>query len=193
VTNAFSSANYPTTEPDTLIAGDRWAWKRSDLTDYPVASYALKYSARLEGDGTDEIEISASESGTDYIVEVAAATTANYTAGVYHWQAYITRSSDSERVTIDSGTFEVKPNRDAATDDPRSHVKKVLDAIDAVIEGRASKDQESYSIEGRSLSRTPLADLVEFREKYAALYAQEQKEEAIANGEGHNGKILVRL
>ncbi len=121
--NLFDSTNYPTTEPGEIIAGDRIAWKRSDLdSDYPIASYSLKYSARLENAGTTEIEITASESGADYIVEVGQSTTAAYTACVYHWQAYIIRSSDSERVTVDSGTWEVKANRDAATTDPRGHV-----------------------------------------------------------------------
>ena len=188
MSNAFDAVNYPTSEPDELIAGDRWAWKRSDLTDYPVADYALTYSARLEDSGATEIGITASESGSDYVVEVAAATTAAYTVGVYHWQAYITRTSDSERVTVDSGTFEVIADRDNATTDPRSHIKIVLDAIQAVIEGRATKDQESYSIQGRSLSRTSIEDLLMLRDRYQTLHTQEENEV-----KGTNNKIRVRL
>jgi len=192
--NLFDSTNYATTEPLSLIAGDRIAWKRTDLnSDYAVASYALSYSARLEGAGSTEIEITASESGDDYIVEIPQATSAAYTVGVYHWQAYITRSSDSERITVDSGTWEVKANRDVATTDPRTHVKKVLEAIEATIEGRASKDQESYSIQGRSLSRTPIPDLVVLRDKYRAEFVRETRAERIRNGLGHSGTIKVRF
>jgi hypothetical protein len=191
--NMFDSANYAETEPTTFIVGDRLAWKRTDLgTDYAPASYALQYSARLESTAT-EITITAGESGSDYIVEVAAATTAVYTAGIYHWQAYIVRSSDSERITVDSGTFEVKANRDAAATDPRGHVKKVLDAIEAIIEKRASKDQESYSIQGRSLGRTPIADLILLRDRYRAEYVREQRAERIRNGLGHSGVVKVRF
>lgn len=187
--NLFDSSNYPSTEPDTIIAGDRWAWKRTDIgTDYPPASYDLTYSARLEASGATEIGITASESGSDYIVEVAAATTAAYTVGVYHWQAYITRTADSERVTVDIGTFEVIADRDNATTDPRSHIKIVLDAIQAVIEGRATKDQESYSIQGRSLSRTSIEDLLMLRDRYQTLHLQEENEV-----KGTNNKIRVRL
>ena len=32
--NVFDRSNYPTVEPSELVAGDRWAWKRQDLTDY---------------------------------------------------------------------------------------------------------------------------------------------------------------
>src|SRR5512139_3918399 len=131
--NAFDSANYPTREPAKLTVGDRWAWKRTDLgADYPPATYSLKYSLRLHSTGT-EIEITAGETGSDYLVEVPSATTAGYTAGWYAWQAYIIRTADSERVLIGSGTIEVVANRDTDTTDPRSHARIVLDAIDAVI------------------------------------------------------------
>jgi len=192
--NLFDSTNYPEIEPSQIVAGDRIAWKRTDLgTDYNPTSYALTYSARLEDGGTTEIAITASESSLDYIVEVAAATSAAYTVGVYHWQAYITRSSDSERITIDNGTWEVLTNRDAATTDPRSHVEKVIDAIEAVIEGRASQDQAGYSIAGRSLSRTPIPELLVLRDRYRAEYVRIQREESILNGLGHSGRILTRF
>ncbi len=192
--NLFDTTNYPTTEPSTIIAGDRLAFKRTDLdSDYPVATYSLKYSARLENGGSTEISFTASESGNDYIVEVAAATTAAYTVGIYHWQAYIIRTTDSERITIDSGTWEIKANRDIATTDPRSHIKKVLDSIESVIENRATLDQENYSIQGRSLGRTPIADLLLLRDKYRAEYVSAQRSERISNGLGHSGIIKVRF
>ena len=94
---------------------------------------------------------------------------------------------------MDSGTFEVIADRDNATTDPRSDNKIILDAITAVIKGRATKDQESYSINGRSLSRTPLKDLMDMQSHYQALYNGELRKEAIKNGLGHGGKIRVRL
>ena len=192
--NLFDTTNYSTTEPRTIIAGDRIAFKRSDLNnDYPVASYSLKYSARLENGGSTEISFTASESGTDYLIEIPAATSAAYTAGTYHWQAYIVRTSDSERITIDSGTWEVKANRDLATTDPRSHIKKVLDNIEAVLENRSTIDQENYSIGNRSLGRTPIPDLILLRDKYRGEYVRAQRAERISNGLGHSGNIMVRL
>lgn len=192
--NQFDSSNYPENEPQSLIAGDRVTWKRTDLgSDYPPASYSLSYKARLENSGTTVLSITASESGDDYIVEVGATTTAAWTVGVYHWQAYITRTSDSERITIDSGTFEVKADRATATTDPRTHAKITLDAIEAVIEGRASKDQAAYSIGGRSLSRTPIGELLALRSTYKAEVQREERADRIANGLGHAGNIKVRF
>ncbi len=194
MTNLFDSANYPTIEPEQLVAGDRWTWKRTDLNvDYSNALYTLKYSARLEGDGSVEIEITAAASGDDYLVEVSQSDTASYAPGTYRWQAYITRNSDSERIVIGSGRFEVKANRDEATTDPRSHVKKVIESIEAVIEKRASQDQMSYTINGRTLARTPIEDLIKLRKKYKAEYTLELRKERIKNGKGHDGRVLVRF
>lgn len=191
--NLFDSTNYPETEPLKIISGDRAAWKRTDLgTDYAPASYSLKYSARLEGSGATSIDITASESGSDYIIEVGQSVSTTYTAGTYHWQAYIIRTSDNERLTVDSGTWEIISNRDAATSDPRNHIKIVLDNIEAVLEGRSSKDQENYSIQGRSLSRTPIPDLMVLRDRYKAMYVQEKRAERIKNNLGHSGIIKVR-
>lgn len=188
--NAFDSANYPSREPARLVVGDRWAWKRADLSaDYPTATYSLKYSLRLAGTTASEIEITAAETGGEYVVEVPSATTAAYTAGTYLWQAYIVRTADSERVAVGSGVLEVENNADADTSDPRSHARKVLDAIEAVIESRASKDQEEYSINGRSLKRTPMEDLMKLRNTYRA---EVRAEDRRANGNGSR-KLLMRF
>jgi hypothetical protein len=187
--NLFDSANYPTTEPTKLAVGDRWAWKRTDLgTDYAPASYSLKYVLRRHDTGA-EIEITCSESGSDYLAEVASATTAVYAEGFYAWQAYIIRTSDSERVLVGQGTVELLANRDSVATDPRSHARKVLDAIEAVLESRASKDQEEYAIAGRSLKRTPIAELRALREAYKA---EVDAEERKLNGAGSR-KLLMRF
>jgi hypothetical protein len=187
--NAFDSANYPSREPVRLVAGDRWTWKRTDLgVDYPPASYSLKYSLRRHDTGT-EVEITAGESGSDYLVEVASATTAAYTAGFYVWQAYIVRTADSERVAIGTGTVEVVANNDSSTADPRSHARKVLDAIEAVLENRATVDQQEYSIQGRSLKRMPIDELLTLRNTYRA---EVRAEERAAAGKGIP-RLLMRF
>jgi len=134
--NLFDSTNYRTLEPTLetyghpIVAGDYLAWKRSDLnSDYSNSSYSLSYKARLEASGSTLITISASASGADYLIEVGQSTTASYTVGIYHWDAYITKDSDSERVRVDHGQWEIIENLASATTDPRSSSKKVYDAV----------------------------------------------------------------
>ena len=182
MSNLFDSTNYPEGVPSVLMVGDRWTWKRTDLADYAIATYALTYSLRLEGTGATEIDITASESGTDYLVAVASATTALYTTGWYQWQEYITRTADSERITIGSGRVEVVANRAAATTDPRSHAAKVLAAIEAVLEGTASKELASYSVDGVAIQRRSTEELMRMRESYRYEVAEEQADQLIARG-----------
>ena len=192
--NLLDTAQASETEPEEIIAGDRLIFKRTDLgNDYANGSYVLKYSARLEGSGSTEIEITASASGTDYLVEVPSATTANYTAGTYVGQAYITRSSDSQRVTIDLGTWEVIANRDAATTDPRSHPKIMLEKIESILENRAGADVSSYSIQGRSITKIPIIELMQFRATYKAEYLREVRRERARNGIGTGSTVLVQF
>ena len=69
MSNIFDSTN-PTIEPEVLIIGNRWLWKRTDLgTDYAPASYSLSYDARLQFTGSTVISITAPESGLDYLVK----------------------------------------------------------------------------------------------------------------------------
>ena len=192
--NLFDRANYPTQEPTELYVGDRWMWKRSDLgTDYPIASYSLSYVLRHLHTGNTHIDITAIEDGNDYIVEVASATTAGYTAADYRWYAFITRTSDSQRIEIGSGTVSVLPNRVSANDDPRTHAEQMVYKIELVLTNRADADVLSYSIAGRSLSKMSPDELVKWRDYYLAEVAKERRSEAIKLGKGVNSKILVRF
>ena len=133
--NLFDDANAPETEPAIIVAGDQVKWKRTDVsTDYPNTSYSLRYSSRLEGTGSTTFDVTSADSDDDYLMTIAHGTTASLSTGVYHWQLYIVRDSDSARLTFDAGTWEVKPNLDADTADPRTHAKITLDAVEAVIE-----------------------------------------------------------
>jgi len=192
--NMFDTANALETEPAKIIAGDRLIFKRSDLNnDYSNASYTLKYSARLEGTGSTEIQITATASGSDYLVQVNSSTTASYTVGTYRWQAYITRNSDEQRLTIDEGTWEVIANRDAATTDPRSHAAIMVDKIESILEGRADSDVSSYSIQGRSLTKLGIEELMAWRDRYKSELLLEKRKERALNGVGTGAKVLVRF
>lgn len=192
--NLFDSTYYPSQEPASLVVGDRWAWKRTDLhADYPVDSYTLSYELILEGTGTTSITITCSGSGTEYLAEVSAATTAGYTAGNYRWQAFITRDSDSERIRVAYGFIEIRPDFATSTADPRSHAKIVLDAIEAVLEGRATQDQMSVQHNGRRLDYTPIQDLIALRNYYKAEVAAEQAKLLADQGRGTSGMILFRF
>lgn len=193
--NKFDSNNFESSEPSTIKAGDFTGWKRTDLgTDYPPATHALKYTARKLTDPTVVINITAGESGSDYIVSIPAATSATYAPGVYAWQAFIERTADSERVTVGYGVWTVAADTAAdQTTDQRSFARRALDAVEAVLEKRATTDQEEYSIAGRSLKHTPLPDLIVLRDKLKAEVRAEELAEQIKKGIAPANVIRVRL
>ena len=193
--NLFNSSNYPEVEPSLLQLGDFWSWKRTDLNnDYSNSLYVLSYEFNLiDGSTHANFTITASASGDDYVVEVASATTASYTKGNYNWVSYITRSSDSARIKIGEGFTEIEDNFATTSTSVRSHAKKVLDAIEAVIENRASMDQSSMSIAGRSLSRLSIDELMTFRDRYRAEYLKEVKRARIKNKKPSGNIIGVKF
>lgn len=191
--NLFDSANYPTKEPTELQAGDRWAWKRVDfLSDYPHTAYSFSYVFRKEITG-ERIAITASGSTDAYTVEVSSTTTENYEAGTYHWVAYITRTSDSARIEIDSGTMTVQPNRSTDSSDPRSFAQIALDNIETYLKDPTNLAAASYSIAGRSLSRWNREDLLREREVLKGEVVRERRAEQIKKGLGTNATIRVRF
>jgi hypothetical protein len=142
-----------------------------DLPDYPSPDWTV--SAHMRGAASIDIEAV----DVDGVLTLAAAplVTGAWTPGAY-WIAV--RATDGvDVVEIESGQVRIRPDLAAASAgyDGRSHAERVLASIEAVIEGRATLDQESYKINNRELKRTPLADLQSMRARYAAEVATERR------------------
>lgn len=187
------AADIPTSEPAELRAGDTWKWTKT-VAGYPAsAPWTLKYRFKNAAGG---FEIVASASGDNYSVSVTAATTAGYAAGEYSWMAWVEGGS-SEKYSVDAGVCMVLPDYRAAAAtvalDDRTHARTVLDAIEAVIEKRATQDQERYMIAGRELWRTPIPTLLKLRQHYLAEVKGQEQIEKIKNGTAVGGRIQLRL
>lgn len=113
-----------------------------------------------------------------YVFKAAPSDTEAWTAGDYWYTLKVTNSTDAYQ--LESGQATVTPDPASATTyDGRSKNKRILDAIDALMEGRATVDQERYKIGNRELFRTPIKDLVELRKYYQSQYNAELR---LANG-----------
>lgn len=175
-------------EPQSFTAGDTVTWKRSDLSaDYPADEWTLVYRFRPEGATTSKTVTCTNDNG-DFLALISATESATYDAGVYHWSAYATRTSDSARVTVGTGLARVDADPANSTADPRSHAAKVLAALDALIEGRATNDVQSYAIAGRSLTRMSMDELLRWRATYRE---QVRAERAVAQGK--SAKRITRV
>ena len=191
--NAFDRDNYPTSVPNELQLGDYWAWKKDKLyNDYPLDLYSLSYEFNLvDGSTASNFTLTATEANNTYYIEESSTT--SYTKGEYNWVEYITRTSDSARIKLSEGFIEIQENYATTNSSVRSHAKKVLDAIEAVIENRATMDQSSMSIAGRSLSRLSIDELLLFKDRYKAEYLKEVKKARINNNKSAGNNIKVRF
>lgn len=127
----------PKTEPAWVRLGDTWSWYRSDLAEFPAPTWSLTYHFKNAVGGFD---VAATADGTGFAVNVDPATTAALTAGRYDYVALVTDGTD--RHEVGSGVLEVRPDFAAVGAlDARTLPRKILDAIDAILESRATLDQ----------------------------------------------------
>jgi hypothetical protein len=186
----------PTYEPREFAAGETPRWRKS-LADFPASDgWALDYYLRGAGAGFD---VRAAADGDDFLFEVPLASTENLAPGNYRWQGWVSKGAESYKVAeapvvVKQGFAGVAAN---TTVDTRSQVKRILDAIDALIEGKATRDQQQYTIAGgggyRMLMRIPVSELVQLRKEYARLYARERRRERVRRGGSVFPTIKVRF
>ena len=192
--NLFDTDNAPTIEPDHLVVGDRVVWRKKDLaTTYPSSTYTVAYVSRISsGGGTHEFTVTGSADGNDYLFTITSVISADFDLGHHHWQLEVTRTSDSERIVIQTGSWDIITDLDNNVD-PRSHAEIMVDKIETVLQGRADADVLSYSINGRSLSKMPPNELVEWRDYYRREAMMEHRKDHIKNGRATSATIKVRF
>jgi hypothetical protein len=135
--------------PEKITAGDSVAWKKS-LPQYSAADgWALSYALTMAG---NQITFTGSAAGADHLIDIAAATSADWTPGEYGFQAYVTKAA--ERYQIDQGMVQVRPNLAAQSSGFAAlpYCFTVRDAITAVLEMRATESQTSIAVGGRQIS-----------------------------------------
>ena len=127
--------------------------------------------------------------GNSFVFNVPSVTTAAWGSGVYAIQGTVTNGT--QRHTFDTGMITVTP--DFATLpgglDTRSHVKRVLDAIEAVIERRATEKDRSTTVGDRTLSKLDPMELIKVRDKYWSLYQLELDRIRVENGGRSHSRI----
>ena len=178
------------TEPVKIRAGDSVTWQAS-YSDYSAADgWTLSYKIIGQGGGLAPFDGVGSGSGFD--VGVAATETVKLKAGVYRLVGRV--SKDADKFTVYDKGLKVEENLFAlkAGTDIRSGAQRGLEAIDAVLEKRASRDQENYSINGRSLSRTSIPDLITLKRFYQGEVAKEKIAAKVAKGGGLE-RVLLRF
>lgn len=170
-----------------LVAGDTWEWEIS-LSEYPATDFTLKYLFR--GASDSKLEVVATANGSGFKLKASGVDTKKLQAGTARFQMMVEKSGD--RTTLGVGSVEILPNLAdlPAGSELRSWVKVTLDAVRAVLQGRGSRMDAEYQINGRMLRLMDPKELMWWETRLAARY---EAELAALRGSGTSNTILPRF
>ena len=162
--------------PAVIVQGDTVTWTSRNITYPSTDGWTLTYTLQITG--TAHTVVAVGNSDGSYTATIPSTVSATYAGGNYRFQGVVTSGSD--RHTVEQGTLFVEldfaTNPDANSE---SEVKRALDAVEANLLGKATSDQQSYTIQGRSLTRYSIEELQSLRDYYQRRYDRELAEEGL--------------
>ena len=186
--------------PSEIRAGDTIQWRDVEGVDnlgntVSSAAYTLTYYLRFNA-ASEGATVVGTAYGTGWQFSIAAATSVNFDAGTWYWQAVATKTGST--ITLGSGQSTVLAalsySGTPAALDGRSQAQKDLDAVQAAIRAIvAGGVVKEYTIGNRSLKKYDLTDLLALETKLKADVNREQKAQLIANGLGNPFNLFVRF
>lgn len=178
--------------PKTVTAGDSLKLSLEQTrSKYPTAEYNLLFVVGLQGK-EQPYQVPENREFT-----ISWRDTKQWPTSI-PWRLYAITKRGADRFTVASGGFEVvQPfaisSRSAPNEEETpTHAEKVLEAIEAVLENKATFDQLSVSINGRTLMRRSLNELLDLRKYYRDEVTQE-KAKAKNGGALTFGKIRLNM
>jgi hypothetical protein len=152
--------------PEKFTAGET-VEATVNSTDYPATDWTMSVAV-VSMTGNTGLDEDATADGSDHVFSID---TSSLVAGRYAYQAKVTDGTDTH--FVEQGEFVVEANLfsqigDTAITslDTRSHAQKMLDAIEAVLEGRATREHLEMTHNGRTLKRHSFDQLTRIRDYY---------------------------
>ena len=171
--------------PYEVRSGDNAKWT-VPLVGY--SGYAAVYTIDDGAGNSDTVTGTPDPANAEsFDFDLTAAASGALPVGRYGWSLRV--SLGGEVCTIETGFLEIRDP--VATAD--SHSRKMLAAIRATLESRATKDQQSYSIAGRALVRIPFEELRTYEAEYKGRVEAEDRAELRKRGRGQSNQVVTRL
>jgi len=143
--------------PRRITIGDTITWDET-LTDFPAsASWIVSYNFTAKNGRFGSAHVAVGD-----IHRISIVTT-NLEEGHYPYTKKVGDGTDT--FTLESGFIDIDPDlsADTAGVDRRSFAEIALENIEALLQGKATRDQTSYSLNGRALSRYSIDELNDWR------------------------------
>ena len=180
--------------PPRFVTGDSLSNTLS-LPGYPAsAGWVLHYRLVPRDHGGDALTFNSTASGDDHVIAVPAATTAAWAAGAYAWASWVVNGAQS--FSLEQGTTQLLPNPRTTSAGPldlRTPAQIALDNVRLTIQGKATADVLKYEINGRSLERYPMRELIALETHLQTQVNRESRAAALAAGKPDTRRYAVRL
>lgn len=174
------------------VAGDTWSWTWSHAEFPASAGWAVAW--RVIGTGI-ALDIPTVADGDAHVATAAAAATGALVVPATGLPCTLVgwATKAGQRFEVYRRAIALLPDPATVTGDIRGQAARLLDAIDALLAGRATKDQESYKIGDRELKRIPVPELIALRDWAAGQAQAEALAEAVAQGRPRATRVLTRM
>lgn len=178
--------------PSRVTAGDTWTWLWTPA-DYP-ATDGWTMSWRVIGAGV-ALTVPSVASGTGFRATADAAATAALVIGARGLAATLIgwAARGGERFESYRGEIMIDPDPATITGDIRGPAALALEAVNAMIRGKATKDQMSYKIGDRELSRIPIPDLIVLQTKLEADAKREKDAASLQSGRPRQTMVRTQM
>jgi hypothetical protein len=155
------------------MAGLAWDWSVA-IPAFPAPSWAFHFYLR----GPGSLDLVALPDGAAHRFSATAAQTASLQKGIYAWQ--LIGADGEQELLVDEGrvTVSIALSRLADGHEARTHAERMIGAIEAVLENRATLEQRRYRINNRELERTSITELRRLLKEYRVEAAQQAAKRA---------------
>lgn len=177
--------------PVSLVAGDSLIFNPTFGLYAASDGWAITYYFQTV-DGKNSFKFPVTNSGTAFSVSVNAETTGQLTAANYIGIARAVLANPEQTVIAWQGGLIILPDL-ATANDTRSHARQTLDAIELVMSGRATDDVLDSIIEGTTIRRLPMEQLILLRDRYKAVVDTENAAQRVRDKKGTGRNIYVRI
>ena len=186
--------------PAGIRAGDTVTWTDGATVDragntLDSATWTLTYYLRANVASEGATVVGSADGAGSWDFTISAATTADFDAGTWYWQAIATDGSTT--LTIGAGTFTVLASLSytgtPAAFDGKSQAETDLAAVQAAIRAIVVRGAQQYSIGSRSFSALNLKELMERETYLKSVVARERRAEKVAAGLGDPFNLYVKF
>jgi hypothetical protein len=176
---------------ERLILGDTLNFATT-VDGYPASSgWVLKYRLVPRTAGA-AISITCIADGELHRAQVAATTTAGWTAGTYSWASWVELGTEKYSVATGSITLVADPRTASAPFDLRTEAEVALDQARAAF-AAWTPTTKKYTIGGRSMEFNSTADIIPIVQFWEREVAKEQRANDLAKGLADRRRTYVRM